>query len=55
VGNQAKVYAKGDCRNSNFDMKEIKNLSQYCRYNNLNIAHVHETFYGKDYNIKVIN
>jgi hypothetical protein len=28
-------------------MKEIKNLSQYCRYNNLNIAHVHETLYGK--------
>lgn len=25
----------------------IKNLSQYCRDNNLNIAHIHETLYGK--------
>jgi len=25
----------------------IKNLSQYCRNNDLNIAHIHETLYGK--------
>lgn len=25
----------------------IKNLSQYCRDNDLNIAHIHETLYGK--------
>jgi len=25
----------------------IKNLSQYCRDNELNIAHIHETLYGK--------
>lgn len=27
--------------------KIIKNLSQYCRVNNLNVAHIHETLYGK--------
>jgi hypothetical protein len=27
--------------------KIIKNLSQYCRDNNLNVAHIHETLYGK--------
>lgn len=27
--------------------KEIKNLSQYSRENNLNAAHMHETLYGK--------
>lgn len=27
--------------------EEIKNLSQYCRDNNLSIAHIHETLYGK--------
>lgn len=31
----------------NGDRKQIKNLSQYCRYNQLNIAHIHETLYGK--------
>lgn len=29
------------------DKEEIKNLSQYCRGNNLNIGHIHETLYGK--------
>jgi len=31
----------------NGDRKQIKNLSQYCRDNQLNIAHIHETLYGK--------
>lgn len=31
----------------NGDREQIKNLSQYCRDNNLNVAHIHETLYGK--------
>lgn len=31
----------------NGERKIIKNLSQYCKNNNLNVAHVHETLYGK--------
>ena len=31
----------------NGDKKQIKNLSKYCRDNDLNIAHIHETLYGK--------
>jgi len=33
--------------NPNKKRKNIKNLSQYCRDNNLNIGHLHETLYGK--------
>jgi group I intron endonuclease len=33
--------------NANGERKIIKNLSQYCRDNDLNIAHIHETLYGK--------
>ena len=29
------------------ERKDIKNLSQYCRDNDLNIGHLHETLYGK--------
>jgi group I intron endonuclease len=32
---------------SNGKREVIKNLSQYCRNNDLNIAHIHETLYGK--------
>lgn len=33
--------------NPNGDREQIKNLSQYCRDNQLNTAHIHETLYGK--------
>lgn len=33
--------------NPNGDRELIKNLSQYCRDNGLNIGHIHETLYGK--------
>lgn len=33
--------------NANGDREQIKNLSQYCRDYQLNIAHIHETLYGK--------
>ena len=32
--------------------KIIKNLSQYCRDNDLNVGHIHETLYGKRINHK---
>ena len=31
----------------NAQRKVIKNLSKYCRDNNLNVGHIHETLYGK--------
>ena len=33
--------------NPNGERELIKNLSQYCRDNGLNIGHIHETLYGK--------
>jgi group I intron endonuclease len=42
--NLSKVYL---VQKPNGDREEIKNLSQYCRDNDLNIAHIHETLYGK--------
>jgi hypothetical protein len=33
--------------NPNGERELIKNLSQYCRDNELNIGHIHETLYGK--------
>lgn len=46
-------FAKENCSKEyliekpNGHREEIKNLSQYCRDKNLNIAHIHETLYGK--------
>ena len=34
----------------NRERELIKNLSQYCRNNDLNIGHIHETLYGKRLN-----
>ena len=42
--NYSKIYL---VQKPNGHREEIKNLSQYCRDNNLNIAHIHETLYGK--------
>jgi hypothetical protein len=42
--NHSKIYL---VERPNGDREEIKNLSQYCRDNDLNIAHIHETLYGK--------
>jgi hypothetical protein len=42
--NYSKIYL---VQKPNGDREEIKNLSQYCRDNNLNVAHIHETLYGK--------
>jgi group I intron endonuclease len=42
--NYSKIYL---VQKPNGDREEIKNLSQYCRDNDLNIAHIHETLYGK--------
>lgn len=42
--NYSKTYL---IQKPNGDREEIKNLSQYCRDNELNIGHIHETLYGK--------
>jgi group I intron endonuclease len=48
-GNQGREYCVKEylAERPNGDREEIKNLSQYCRDNDLNIAHIHETLYGK--------
>jgi group I intron endonuclease len=48
-GNQGREYCIKEylVEEPNGKREMIKNLSQYCRDNNLNIAHVHETLYGK--------
>ena len=48
-GNQAKEYCTKEylVEKPNGEREIIKNLSQYCRDINLNVAHIHETLYGK--------
>jgi group I intron endonuclease len=48
-GNQSREYCVKEylVETSNRERKIIKNLSQYCRDNDLNVAHLHETLYGK--------
>jgi len=48
-GNQGKEYCTKEylVETPSGDREQIKNLSQYCRDNNLNIAHIHQTLYGK--------
>jgi group I intron endonuclease len=48
-GNQGREYCIKEylVEKPNGNREEIKNLSQYCRDNDLNIAHIHETLYGK--------
>lgn len=48
-GNQGREYCIKEylVEEPNGKRKMIKNLSQYCRDNDLNIAHIHETLYGK--------
>jgi len=48
-GNQSREYCSKEylIECSNGERKEIKNLSEYCRNNDLNVAHIHETLYGK--------
>jgi hypothetical protein len=48
-GNQGREYCTKEylVEEPNGKREVIKNLSQYCRNNDLNIAHIHETLYGK--------
>jgi len=48
-GNQGREYCIKEylVEEPNTQRKIIKNLSQYCRDNELNIGHIHETLYGK--------
>lgn len=48
-GNQGREYCVKEylLEKPNGDREQIKNLSQYCRDNNLNTGHIHETLYGK--------
>lgn len=48
-GNQSKEYCVKDylVETPTGNKNQIKNLSQYCRDNDLNIGHLHETLYGK--------
>jgi len=48
-GNQGREYCTKEylVEEPNGKRGMIKNLSQYCRNNELNIAHIHETLYGK--------
>jgi group I intron endonuclease len=48
-GNQSREYCIKEylIETPNKKRKNIKNLSQYCRDNDLNVAHLHETLYGK--------
>lgn len=48
-GNQGREYCIKEylIENPNGEIELIKNLSQYCRDNDLNVGHIHETLYGK--------
>jgi hypothetical protein len=48
-GNQGREYCIKEylVEEPSAQRKIIKNLSQYCRDNGLNIGHIHETLYGK--------
>lgn len=48
-GNQGREYCIKEylVEEPSTQRKIIKNLSQYCRDNDLNVGHIHETLYGK--------
>ena len=48
-GNQGREYCIKEylVEKPNGKRELIKNLSKYCRDNNLNVGHIHETLYGK--------
>jgi group I intron endonuclease len=48
-GNQGREYCVKEylVKTPDGERQIIKNLSEYCRNNNLNIGHLHETLYGK--------